>query len=85
MGLITRAVAAESLDNETEEILRQLASKSPIGMRIGKEAFRTMSNMPFEEAVDYLCDALGRIISTEDAMEGMTAFVEKRTPDFKGK
>jgi enoyl-CoA hydratase/carnithine racemase len=85
MGLITRAVEPEHLNDEVEETLKLLASKSPIGMRIGKEAFHTMSDMPFEEAVDYLCGALGRAISTEDAMEGMTAFIQKRKPDFKGK
>jgi enoyl-CoA hydratase/carnithine racemase len=85
MGLITRAVEPERLNDEVEETLKLLASKSPIGMRIGKEAFHAMSDMPFEEAVDYLCEALGRAISTEDAMEGMTAFMQKRKPDFKGK
>ena len=85
MGLITRAVEPEHLDGEVQETLKLLTSKSPIGMRIGKEAFRAMSDMPFEEAVDYLCEALGRAISTEDAMEGMMAFMEKREPNFKGK
>jgi enoyl-CoA hydratase/carnithine racemase len=85
MGLITRAVEPEHLNDEVEETLKLLASKSSIGMRIGKEAFHAMSDMPFEEAVDYLCEALGRAISTEDAMEGMTAFMQKRKPDFKGK
>jgi enoyl-CoA hydratase/carnithine racemase len=85
LGLITRAVEPERLDQEVNETLQILASKSPIGMRIGKEAFRTMSDMPFDEAVDYLCEALGRIISTEDAQEGMKAFLEKREPLFKGK
>jgi enoyl-CoA hydratase/carnithine racemase len=85
MGLITRAVEPEHLNDEVEETLNLLASKSPIGMRIGKEAFHAMSDMPFEEAVDYLCEALGRAISTEDAMEGMTAFMQKRKPNFKGK
>jgi enoyl-CoA hydratase/carnithine racemase len=85
LGLITRAVEPERLDQEVNETLQILASKSPIGMRIGKEAFRTMSDMPFDEAVDYLCEALGRIISTVDAQEGMKAFLEKREPLFKGK
>jgi len=85
MGLITRAVDPESLDDEVRETLNILTSKSPIGMRIGKEAFHTMSEMPFEEAVDYLCEALGRAVSTQDAMEGMMAFMEKRKPHFKGK
>jgi enoyl-CoA hydratase/carnithine racemase len=85
LGLITRAVEPERLDQEVNETLQILASKSPIGTRIGKEAFRTMSDMPFDEAVDYLCEALGRIISTEDAQEGMKAFLEKRAPLFKGK
>ena len=85
MGLITRAVAPERLDHEIRETLKLLTSKSSIGMRIGKQAFYAMSDMPFEEAVDYLCEALGRAISTEDAMEGMMAFMQKREPKFKGK
>jgi len=85
MGLITRAVEPDRLDHEIRETLKGLTSKSPIGMRIGKEAFYAMSDMPFEEAVDYLCEALGRAISTEDAMEGMMAFMQKREPKFKGR
>jgi enoyl-CoA hydratase/carnithine racemase len=84
-GLITRAVAPRDLDREVREILRGLTSKSPIGLRIGKGAFRAMSGMPFEEAVDYLCEALGKAVSTEDAMEGMAAFLQKRPPQFKGR
>ena len=85
MGLITRAVDPGSLDNEVETTLKLLTSKSLIGTGIGKDAFKTMSDMPFEEAVDYLCEALGRVISTQDAVEGMTAFLQKRTPKFTGK
>ncbi|MGD8984496.1 MAG: enoyl-CoA hydratase-related protein [Desulfobacteraceae bacterium] len=85
MGLITRAVEPDLLDQEIQETLKLLTSKSSIGMRIGKEAFYAMSDMPFEEAVDCLCEALGRAISTDDAMEGMMAFMQKREPKFKGK
>lgn len=85
IGLITRAVAPERLDADVEETLKLLAAKSPIGMRMGKEAFNAMADMPFEAAVDHLCEALGRVIRTEDAAEGMMAFLEKREPRFKGR
>ena len=85
MGLISRAVAPDRLDDEIRETLGLLVSKSPAGIRIGKEAYGNMSDAPFDEAVDALCEALGRVVSTEDAMEGMAAFMEKREPKFKGK
>jgi enoyl-CoA hydratase/carnithine racemase len=85
IGLITRAVEPNCLDDEVQKTLRILTSKSPIGIRIGKEAFSAIDNMPFEDAVDYLCKALGKVISTEDAKEGMMAFIGKREPKFKGR
>ena len=85
MGLITRVVQPEALDAETARIVDSLAAKSPIGMKIGKEAFYAMADMPFEEAVDFLSGKIAEVAATEDAREGITAFVEKRKPDFKGK
>lgn len=85
IGLISRAVDPETLREEVKNVLKTLTSKSPLGLRIGKEAFIKMMDMPFEEAVDYLCEALGRAVSIEDAREGMTAFIEKREPKFKGR
>ena len=85
MGLITRVVLPEELDEEVTQILKTLAAKSPIGMKIGKEAFYAMADMPFEEAVDFLSGKIAEVAATEDAREGITAFIEKRKPDFKGK
>lgn len=85
MGLISRAVPPARLDDEIQNTLGLLSNKSPIGTRLGKEAFNEAGQMPFDAAVDFLCEALGRVISTHDAAEGMNAFMEKRMPHFTGK
>lgn len=85
MGLVTRVVPAADLDGEIEEILKSLAGKSPIGMKIGKEAFNKAEGMPLEEALDFLSGKLVEVASTGDAREGIAAFLEKRPPVFTGR
>jgi enoyl-CoA hydratase/carnithine racemase len=85
MGLVTRAVPQDKLEEEVSNVLQSLAEKSPIGMKIGKEAFYAMGDMPFEQALDFLSGKIAEVAATEDAKEGITAFIEKRKPVFKGK
>ena len=85
MGLITRVVPAGDLDAEVSKVLAILTSKSPIGMRIGKQAFYAMANLPLQEALNFLSERLKEVVITEDAKEGITAFIEKRQPNFTGK
>ncbi|MBU2514341.1 enoyl-CoA hydratase/isomerase family protein [bacterium] len=85
MGMLTRVVSADKLNEVVGDVLKKLAGKSPIGMKIGKEAFYKMSDMPFEEGLDFLANQLTAIASTEDAKEGIMAFLEKREPNFTGK
>ena len=85
IGLITRVVPPDELDGEVTQIVKSLAAKSPVGIKIGKQAFYAMADMPFEEAVDFLSAKIAEVAATEDAREGITAFIEKRKPEFKGK
>lgn len=85
MGLITRAVPPGKLDAEVAITLKLLAAKSPIGIKLGKEAFYAMADMPFEDALDFLSQKIAEVAATDDAKEGITAFLEKRPPVFKGR
>ena len=85
MGLITRMADPDDLDAEVEKVLNVLVKKSPIGMRIGKEAFYAAADMPFEQALDLLAEKLSAVAATQDAREGIMAYLEKREPLFSGK
>jgi enoyl-CoA hydratase/carnithine racemase len=85
MGLITRVVPSADLNEEVEKVLAILTSKSPIGMRMGKQAFYAMANLPLQEALVFLSEKIREVAGTEDAREGITAFMEKRLPNFTGR
>jgi enoyl-CoA hydratase/carnithine racemase len=85
MGLVTRVVPAGDLDDEVKRVMAGLTAKSPVGMRIGKQAFSAMAGLPLQEALQFLSERLKEVVATEDAKEGITAFIEKRQPRFTGK
>ncbi|MDY6903659.1 MAG: enoyl-CoA hydratase-related protein [Thermodesulfobacteriota bacterium] len=85
LGMVNRVVPAEKLDAEVDGIAAALAVKSPIGLKLGKKALAAAEALVFEDAVDYLATQLMAVMETEDAVEGVTAFLERRKPAFKGK
>ena len=85
LGLINRNVPAERLDQEVDALAAELAKKSPIGMKLGLEAFYRMQDMSFPSALAYLQDQLAILSLSDDLKEGVTAFFEKREPRFTGR
>src|SRR5262252_490862 len=85
IGLVNRAVPAGELEHVTLELARKLAKKSPLIMKMGLSAFYETQDMDLERALPYLQAQLLAVLSTEDAREGLTAFFEKREPQWKGR
>lgn len=85
MGLITRAVPKDKLEAEVDALAHKLAGKSPVVMRMGLEAFYKVQDLELEPALKYLQSQLVAVLGTEDAREGLTAFLEKRAPNWKGR
>jgi len=84
-GIVNRVVPAEEFEQAVAEWAGKLASKSPVIMRLGKQAMRRQLDMPLDDALDYLRAQLTLALSTEDIVEGVTAFFEKREPQWKGR
>jgi enoyl-CoA hydratase/carnithine racemase len=85
LGVINRVVSHELLDPTVNEIAEQLAKKSPVAMRLGRDSFYRHQDMDFRAALHYLHGQFLLVSQTEDSREGIKAFFEKREPDFKGK
>jgi enoyl-CoA hydratase len=84
-GIVNRVVPDGELEATVADWAGRLADKSPVIMRLGKEAMRRQMDMPLDDALDYLRAQLSLAQSTEDIVEGVGAFFEKRDPVWKGR
>jgi enoyl-CoA hydratase/carnithine racemase len=85
IGIVNRVVPDGELDAAVEEWAAKLAAKSPLIMRLGKDAMYRQMDMDFVAALDFLRSQLTIAQSTQDIVEGVTAFFEKREPVWKGR
>ncbi|MCD6728290.1 MAG: enoyl-CoA hydratase-related protein [Solirubrobacteraceae bacterium] len=85
IGIVNRVVADDELDAAVGDWAERLASKSPLLMRLGKDAMWRQQDLPLMEALELLRANLALALSTEDIQEGVRAFFEKREPRWAGR
>ena len=85
MGLVSRVVPADALDAEVDDIARSLAAKPPVAVRLGKAAFRAALDASLPVALEAMQAQLSLLATTQDAAEGVSAFLQKRTPAWTGR
>ena len=84
-GMVNRVVPRSELDGAVEDLVGTLGAKSPLALRLGKESFRRMQDMSFDDALSYLQSMLTVALESEDVAEGVSAFFEKREPRWTGR
>jgi enoyl-CoA hydratase len=84
-GLVARVVAKEAWLDEAKRVARDIAAKGPVATRLAKEAVDRAYEAPLSLGVEYERRLLALAFASEDAKEGLEAFIEKRRPDFEGR
>jgi enoyl-CoA hydratase/carnithine racemase len=85
MGLVSRVVPAEDLAAETEALATALAGKPPVAVRLGKAAFQAAMESSLAAGLEAMQAQLSLLNTTQDASEGVRAFLEKRKPEWTGR
>ncbi len=84
-GIVNRVVPAQSLDAAADELTASLTSNSPLISALGKRSFYRSEDMGFDDALEYLAGMLSVCLQSEDTVEGVTAFLQKRSPEWKNR
>lgn len=84
-GLVNKVVPNEKLEEETKALAAKLAKKSPLALQMGKQTFYRMADMEYGKALEYSNEVFAALCVTEDAQEGVDAFLKKREPVWKEK
>ncbi len=85
IGLVNRVVEPSELDTAVREITDMIVGKSPIALALGLRAFAAQDDMALADALPMLRGKLGECLATDDAREGLMAFLEKRKPEWRGR
>jgi len=85
IGLVDEVVAASELTRRVRELAERIAQRSPVAVRLIKQAVRASARMPLGEGLRLETSLFGLAFASQDKAEGIAAFLEKRTPDFKGR
>ena len=85
IGLVNHVVPAAELEAKTMELANRIAEKSPIALSLAKESVKLASRSNLDEGLRREVDLFALCFSTEDKNEGVSAFLEKRKPSFKGR
>ena len=83
LGLVNWVVPDAELEAKTNEIAEKLAAKSPLAVMAGKRGLAAAADVSYSDSIDYGSEQFARLCASDDAKEGVKAFVEKRKPDWK--